>query len=145
MQEQSLHQCSSLSSLMFVIAMEAIPSSEMPYHGRWYMKNADDLILIFSGLRWEWLGGCAVLEVTDRFTRNGLRQQQQQQQSFYSPLSGVPEETFTHPPSWSSSNLYQLLPPTMIHSILPVQITCLAIFLYNLSPRPLWSSYGRPM
>jgi len=56
-------------------------------------------------------------------------------------LSGVPEETFTLPPSWSSSNLYQLLPPTMIHSILPVQITCLAIFLYNLSPRPLWSSY----
>jgi len=41
----------------------------------------------------------------------------------------VPEETFTHPPSWSSSNLYQLLPSTMIHSILPVQITCLAIFL----------------
>ena len=28
----------------------------------------------------------------------------------------VPEETFTHPPSWSSSNLYQLLPSTMIHS-----------------------------
>ena len=26
------------------------------------------------------------------------------------------------------------------HSILPVQITCLAIFLYNLSPRPLWST-----
>jgi len=40
----------------------------------------------------------------------------------------VPEETLTHPPSWSSSNLYQLLPSTMIHSILPVQITCLAIF-----------------
>ena len=38
----------------------------------------------------------------------------------------VPEETFTHSPSWSSSNVYQLLPPTMIHSILPVQITCLA-------------------
>jgi len=34
----------------------------------------------------------------------------------------VPEETFTHPPSWSSSNLYQLLPSTTIHSILPVQI-----------------------
>ena len=44
------------------------------------------------------------------------------------PGEPVPEETFTHPPSWSSSNLYQLLPSTMIHSILPVQITCLEIF-----------------
>ena len=34
----------------------------------------------------------------------------------------VPEETFTHPPSLSSSDLYQLLPSyTTIHSILPVQ------------------------
>ena len=45
----------------------------------------------------------------------------------------VQEETLTHPPSWSSSNLYQLLPSTMIHSILLVQITCLAIFVHNLS------------
>ena len=44
-----------------------------------------------------------------------------------------------HPPTiWSSSNLYQLIPSTMIHSILPVQITCLAIFLHNLPPCPLW-------
>jgi len=28
----------------------------------------------------------------------------------------------------------------MIHSILPVQITRLAIFLHNLSPCPLWSN-----
>jgi len=71
---------------------------------------------------------------------NRLRQQQQQQQqSFYSPLSGVPEETFTLPPSWSSSNLYQLLPSITIHSILPVQIACVAIFLHHLCPRPLWS------
>jgi len=35
----------------------------------------------------------------------------------------------THPPTiWSSSSLYQLLPSTTIHSILLVQITCLAIF-----------------
>jgi len=34
----------------------------------------------------------------------------------------VPQETFTRPPSWSSSNLYQLLPSTVIHSILLVQI-----------------------
>ena len=52
----------------------------------------------------------------------------------------VPEETLTHPPSWSSSNLYQLLPSTTIHSILLVQITCLAIFLHNLFPCPLWST-----
>jgi len=43
------------------------------------------------------------------------------------PGDPVPEETLTQPPSWSS-NLYQLLPSTMIHSILPVQITCLAFF-----------------
>ena len=48
------------------------------------------------------------------------------------PGESVPEETLTHPPSWSS-NLYQL-PSTTIHSILPIQITCLAIFLRNLSP-----------
>ena len=44
------------------------------------------------------------------------------------PGEPVPKETLTHPPSWSSSNLYQLLPSTTIHSILPVQIVCLAIF-----------------
>jgi len=32
------------------------------------------------------------------------------------PCEPVPEETLTHPPSWSS-NLYQLLPSTTIHSI----------------------------
>jgi len=59
-------------------------------------------------------------------------------QPFYSyPGEPVPEETFTHPPSWSSSNLYQLLPSTMIHSILPVEIVCLAIFLHNLSTSSL--------
>ena len=52
----------------------------------------------------------------------------------------VPEETLTHPPSWSSSNLYQLLPSTTIHSILLVQNTCLVIFLHNLCPCPLWST-----
>jgi len=30
------------------------------------------------------------------------------------PGEPVLEETLTHPPSWSSSSLYQLLPPTMI-------------------------------
>jgi len=36
------------------------------------------------------------------------------------PGEPVLEETLTHPPSWSSSNLYQLIPPTTIHSILLV-------------------------
>ena len=52
------------------------------------------------------------------------------------PVEPVPEETLTHPPSWSSSNLHQLLPSTTIHSILLVQIMCLAIFLHNLFPCP---------
>jgi len=34
--------------------------------------------------------------------------------------------------SWSLSHLHQLLPSTMIHSILPVQFTCSTIFLHNL-------------
>jgi len=56
------------------------------------------------------------------------------------PDEPVPEETLTHPPSWSSFNLYQLLPSTAIHSILPVQIMHFAMFLHNLSPCPLWST-----
>jgi len=56
------------------------------------------------------------------------------------PGEPVAEETFNHPPSLSSSNLYQLLPCTTIHSILLVQIMCLAIFLHNLFPCPLWST-----
>ena len=56
------------------------------------------------------------------------------------PGEPVPEETLTHPPSWSSSNLYQLLPFTTIHSILLVQIMCLEIFLHDLFPCPLWST-----
>jgi len=56
------------------------------------------------------------------------------------PGEPVPEETFTHPPFWSSSNLHQLLPSITIHSVLPVQTMCLTIFLHNLSPHPLWST-----
>ena len=59
------------------------------------------------------------------------------------PGEPVPEETLTHPPSWSSSNLYQLLPSTTIHSILPVQITCLATFLHDLSS--LHVLFGLPL
>jgi len=54
------------------------------------------------------------------------------------PGEPVPEETFIHPPPWSSSNLYQLFPSTVIRSILPVQITCLA--MHNFCPRPFWST-----
>jgi len=53
--------------------------------------------------------------------------------------AGGQKKRFTNPPSWSSSNLYQLLPSicTTIHSILLVQIMCLAIILHNLCPCPL--------
>jgi len=50
------------------------------------------------------------------------------------PGEPITEETLTHPPSWSSSNLYRLRPSTTIRSILLVQITWLAIFLHNLFP-----------
>jgi len=46
-----------------------------------------------------------------------------------------------HSPTYHPDHhLYQLLPSTTIHSILLVQITCLAIFLHNLFPCPLWST-----
>jgi len=63
------------------------------------------------------------------------------QQPFYGPLSLTTRVSQYPPPSWSSPNLYQLLPSTTIHSILPVQIACLAVFLHNLSPCPLWSTF----
>ena len=80
--------------------------------------------------------------------KGSLPEQQQQQELFYGPLSGTTRVSLYqkkhspthHPESWSSPNLYQLLPSTTIHSILPVQIACLAIFLHNLSPFPLWST-----
>ena len=55
------------------------------------------------------------------------------------PSEPVPEETFTHSPSWSPSNLYHLPPSTTIHIILPIQFTSSTIFLHNLSPSRLWS------
>jgi len=70
---------------------------------------------------------------------------QQQQQPFYGPLSGTTQVSRTrrntHPPTiLIIVQSYQLLPSTTIHSILPDQITCLAVFLHNLSPCPLWSA-----
>ena len=57
------------------------------------------------------------------------------------PGEPVPEETLTHPTSRSSSKLYQLLLSTTIHSILPVQIACLAIF----STTSLHVCFGLPL
>jgi len=49
------------------------------------------------------------------------------------PSEPVPEETFTHSYlSWLSIILYQLPPSTTIHSILPVQFTCLTVFILPL-------------
>ena len=56
------------------------------------------------------------------------------------PYQPVPDETFTHSHlSWSSTILCQHPPSTTIHSILPVQFTCLTVLLHNLSPSLLWS------
>jgi len=69
----------------------------------------------------------------------GMHHPQEVRWQFLCMLAKV-TATLTHPPSWSSSNLYQLLPSTTIHSILLVQMTCMVIFLHNLSPCPLWST-----
>jgi len=70
-----------------------------------------------------------------------IQQQQQHNYCFTAlcldyPGELVPEEILTthHP------DHHQLLPSTTIHSILPVQIMFLAIFLHNLSPYPIWST-----
>jgi len=52
--------------------------------------------------------------------------------------NGTRKKTFKHSHlSWSSAILYQLPPSTAVHSILPVQFTCLTVFLHNLCPSPL--------
>ena len=58
------------------------------------------------------------------------------------PGGPVPEETFTHShPSWSSDILYQLLPPTMINSILILQFQCLTV----LATTSLQVLFGLPL
>jgi len=57
------------------------------------------------------------------------------------PGEPVPEETFTHLPSWSWSNHYQLLPSTTIHSILPVQIASLARAIIQCTCLKMFISY----
>jgi len=50
------------------------------------------------------------------------------------PDEPLPEETFTHSHlSWSSIVPYLLYPSTTIHGILPVQSTCLTVFLSTIS------------
>ena len=123
----------------------------LEYPKIWVLVTSDCVFILFSfvpSIVWYWKRSCIVVNHVSMLAK--CRNDNKQQQPFYGPLSGLPgwagtEETLTHPPFWSSSNLYQLLPSTMIHSILPdsilpVQITCLAIFLHNLCQRPLWSS-----
>jgi len=62
---------------------------------------------------------------------------------FYGPFSRTTRVSWyqkKHSPThlcWLSTILYQFIPSTVIHSILPVQFTCLTIFLHNLSRGPL--------
>jgi len=48
----------------------------------------------------------------------------------------LPTHTYPDQPT----TLYQLPPSTTIYSILPVEFTCLTVFLHNPSPSPLWST-----
>jgi len=67
-------------------------------------------------------------------------------QPFYDPLYRVSRYHKKHSStyiSWSSSNLYQLLPSTMIHSVIPVQFTCWTIFLRILSPNPKINKWSK--
>ena len=71
----------------------------------------------------------------------------QQQRPFYGPLSGTTrvsqyqnKHSPTHHPDQHPIFISFFHLPRSIHSILLVQITCLAIFLHNLFPCPLWST-----
>jgi len=70
-------------------------------------------------------------------------------QPFYSSLDFVRDKlgepvleiAFTHAHlSWSSSIPYLLPPSITIYGILPIQLMCLTVFFYNLSPSFLWST-----
>jgi len=76
---------------------------------------------------WQWFNITATLWCTEYVSRLTT------QQSFNRPLSMT---------TWLSRYRKKHSPthPPTIHSILPVQITCLAIFLHNLSPRRLRST-----
>jgi len=66
-------------------------------------------------------------------------------QPYYGPLSGTTrvrqyQKKNTHPATILINQSLSALPYTTIHSILPLQIMCLAIFLHNLCPCLLWST-----
>ena len=84
-------------------------------------------------VRWLWCGGGLYVYCFCHFVNYT---QQQQQQPLYGPSSGTAWVN-THPPTIL---IICLLPSTTIYSILPVQTMCLAIFLHNLSPCPVWST-----
>jgi len=78
-----------------------------------------------------------------------VMKQRQQQQPFYGPLSRTTRVRWyqkkhspTHHPDHHPIFIsFFHLPRTIFHSkILPVQITCLAIYLHKLFPCPLWST-----
>jgi len=53
----------------------------------------------------------------------------------------VPEETFTHSHLlWSTVIPYKLHPSVTIHGILPVQCTCLTVFIHSFCPSFLLST-----
>ena len=57
------------------------------------------------------------------------------------PGEPVQEETFTHSHlSWTSIIPYLFPPSVMIYVILPIQFTCLTVFLHNLCPSFIWST-----
>jgi len=56
------------------------------------------------------------------------------------PGAPVPEDSLTRT-YWLSAIRCQLLPSTMIHRICPVKFMWLTVFLHNLSPSPLWSTF----
>jgi len=69
-----------------------------------------------------------------------------QQQLFYGPLYRKFQVSWyqkNHSPTKTyldhQLSFYQLTSSTMIHSILPVQFTCLTVFLHNICPISVWS------
>jgi len=115
--------------LIHVLVMFMTCRQQCDFHSRWALQLL--CFVLSASLSSIAAGSCSQPTTTTIVLRPFVRD-----------YSGepVPEETLTHPPSRSSSNLYQLLPSTTIHSILPIVIACLAIFLHNLFPWPFRST-----
>ena len=114
------------------------PTAPHCWHGAW--EHRPDMGSGWTSVRWGQNGRGSTANNSSESCNNNTTTTILRPVDWDYPGEPVPEETLTHPPTWSSSNLYQLLPSTTIHNILSVQFTCLAIFLHNLSPRPLWST-----